>query len=134
MQSFDEVPCGPDLLFGLVLAAIGTAFHWSIGSVNLPMVFQLLLGGIPGVVLGCLVAPRVPANKLRTVVAMVAIFAGLQLNMERQPNARSKAFGERRGLNNPTIQINREKHATNKSALLTGIHKAKPPMQLDRYF
>jgi hypothetical protein len=70
---------GTDLLFGLVLAVIGSAFHWSFGSINLPMLVELLLGGIPGVVLGCLLAPRVPANKLKTAVAMVAIFAGLQL-------------------------------------------------------
>ena len=70
---------GTDLLFGLVLAVIGSAFHWSFGSINLPILFQLLLGGIPGVVLGCLLAPRVPASKLKTVVAMLAIVAGLQL-------------------------------------------------------
>jgi hypothetical protein len=70
---------GTDLLFGLVLAVIGSAFHLSFGSINLPLLVELLLGGIPGVVLGCLLAPRVPANKLKTAVAMVAIFAGLQL-------------------------------------------------------
>jgi uncharacterized membrane protein YfcA len=67
------------LLFGLVLAVIGSAFHWSFGSISMPILFELLLGGIPGVVLGCLLARRVPANKLRTAVAVVAIFAGLQL-------------------------------------------------------
>jgi uncharacterized membrane protein YfcA len=70
---------GTDLLFGLVLAVIGSAFHWTFGSISMPILFQLLLGGIPGVVLGCLLARRVPANKLKTAVAMVAIFAGLQL-------------------------------------------------------
>ncbi len=70
---------GTDLLFGLVLAVIGGAFHWTFGSVSMPILFQLLLGGVPGVVLGCLLARRVPANKLKTAVAMVAIFAGLQL-------------------------------------------------------
>jgi uncharacterized membrane protein YfcA len=70
---------GTDLLFGLVLAVIGGAFHWSFGSVSLPILSQLLLGGIPGVVLGCLLAPKVPAKNLRAAVAMVAIFAGLQL-------------------------------------------------------
>jgi uncharacterized membrane protein YfcA len=70
---------GTDLLFGLVLAVIGTAFHWSFGSISMPTLFQLLLGGIPGVVFGCLLARKVPANKLKTAVAMVAIFAGLQL-------------------------------------------------------
>jgi uncharacterized protein len=70
---------GTDLLFGLVLAVIGGAFHWTFGSVSLPILFQLLLGGVPGVVLGCLLARRVPANKLKTAVAMLAIIAGLQL-------------------------------------------------------
>src|ERR1700693_283695 len=70
---------GTDLLFGLVLAVIGGAFHWSFGSVRTPILFELLLGGVPGVVLGCLLARRVPASKLKTAVAMVAIFAGLQL-------------------------------------------------------
>jgi uncharacterized membrane protein YfcA len=70
---------GTDLLFGLVLAVIGSAFHWSFGSISMPILFQLLVGGVPGVVLGCLLARKVPAHRLKTAVAMVAIFAGLQL-------------------------------------------------------
>src|SRR5882724_5905355 len=70
---------GTDLLFGLVLAIIGSAFHWSFGSMNMPVLVQLLAGGIPGVVCGCLLARRIPAARLKTVVAMIAIFAGLQL-------------------------------------------------------
>ena len=46
---------------------------------NMPVLFQLLAGGIPGVVLGCLLARRIPATRLKTIVAMIAIFAGLQL-------------------------------------------------------
>ncbi len=70
---------GTDLLFGLVLAVIGSALHWSFGSISMPILFQLLLGGVPGVVFGCLLARKVPADKLKTAVAMVAIIAGLQL-------------------------------------------------------
>jgi len=70
---------GTDLLFGLVLAVIGSAFHYSFGSISMPILFQLLIGGIPGVVFGCLLGRKVPADKLKTAVAMVAIFAGLQL-------------------------------------------------------
>lgn len=70
---------GTDLLFGLVLAIVGSAVHWTIGSVSSPVLFQLLLGGIPGVVLGCALSTRVPAQKLKVVVATVAICAGLQL-------------------------------------------------------
>jgi len=39
----------------------------------------LLAGGVPGVLLGCALSRVVPARRLRTVVAAVAIFAGLQL-------------------------------------------------------
>ncbi|MBS1840101.1 MAG: sulfite exporter TauE/SafE family protein [Acidobacteria bacterium] len=70
---------GTDLLFGLVLALIGSVFHWTSGSISMPTLFQLLVGGIPGVVLGCLLAPKVPAKKLKMVVALIAITAGLQL-------------------------------------------------------
>jgi uncharacterized membrane protein YfcA len=70
---------GTDLLFGLVLAVIGSAFHWGFGSMNMPMLFQLLAGGVPGVALGCVLARRIPAARLKTVVAMIAILAGLQL-------------------------------------------------------
>ena len=33
---------GTDLLFGLVLAVIGSAFHWTFGSISVPVLFQLL--------------------------------------------------------------------------------------------
>ena len=70
---------GTDLLFGLVLAIVGSAVHWTIGSISTGILLQLLLGGIPGVLLGCALSTRVPAQKLKVVVATVAICAGLQL-------------------------------------------------------
>ena len=70
---------GTDIVFGLVLAIIGSAVHWTLGSISTPVLLQLLAGGVPGVVLGCLVARKVPAQKLKAVVAAIAICAGLQL-------------------------------------------------------
>jgi len=70
---------GTDLIFGLVLAAIGGAFHWKFGAINSSVLLQLLAGGVPGVVLGCATARHVPARKLRLAVAMIAILAGAQL-------------------------------------------------------
>jgi uncharacterized protein len=70
---------GTDLVFGLVLAIIGSAVHWSFGSISTFVLLQFLAGGIPGVVLGCMLAQRVPAGKLKAVVALIAICAGLQL-------------------------------------------------------
>jgi uncharacterized membrane protein YfcA len=70
---------GTDLLFGLVLAVIGSAFHWKFGSIGGVVLVKLLEGGIPGVMLGCVLARWVPAKKLKLAIAMIAIFAGLQL-------------------------------------------------------
>src|SRR5271165_1078545 len=70
---------GTDIVFGLVLAAIGSAVHWSFGSISTTILLQFLAGGVPGVVLGCLLARKVPAQKLKAVVAAVALAAGLQL-------------------------------------------------------
>jgi uncharacterized protein len=70
---------GTDILFGLVLAVLGSAFHWRFGAISGPVLMKLLEGGIPGVVIGCLLAKKVPARKLKVVIALIAIFAGLQL-------------------------------------------------------
>jgi uncharacterized protein len=70
---------GTDLVFGLILAVIGGAFHWKFGAINTPVLAQLLTGGVPGVLLGCALARVVPARRLKLVVAAIAIFAGLQL-------------------------------------------------------
>jgi uncharacterized membrane protein YfcA len=70
---------GTDLVFGLVLAVIGAAFHWKFGAISTGVLMQLLAGGVPGVLLGCAMARVLPARRLKTIVAAVAIFAGVQL-------------------------------------------------------
>jgi uncharacterized membrane protein YfcA len=70
---------GTDLVFGLVLAIIGGAVHWGFGSVSTAVLLQLLAGGVPGVVVGCLLTRHLPAQRLKAVVAVIAICAGLQL-------------------------------------------------------
>ena len=70
---------GTDILFGLGLAAIGSAIHLKLGSVNSATLFQLLAAGIPGVLLGFVLARRTPVRKLKSAIALIAILAGLQL-------------------------------------------------------
>lgn len=88
---------GTDLLFGLVLAVLGSIFQWSLGSVSSSVLFPLLLGGLPGVLLGCVLSRRIPAHRLRAVIAVLAICAGLQLvvfgvkaRAQKATNANSK--------------------------------------------
>src|SRR5580704_10774756 len=70
---------GTDILFGLVLAVIGSAIQWKFGSINGTVLTQLLIGGVPGVLVGCFFSKKVPARRLKMVIATIAIFAGLQL-------------------------------------------------------
>jgi uncharacterized protein len=83
LLNYSELPAaavvGTDLLMGIVLGVLGSIFHFAWGSINADSLLRLLAGGIPGVLLGCAFAKRVPAAKLRSAVAMVAIVLGLQL-------------------------------------------------------
>ena len=83
LLNYSEIPppqvVGTDLLFGLALAVIGSALHWQFGSLNGTILLHLLEGGIPGVLLGCALARIIPARKLKTAIALIAVFAGLQL-------------------------------------------------------
>ena len=70
---------GTDLLFGLGLAAIGSVIHLGFGSVSSSTLLPLLAAGIPGVVLGFVLARKTPARNLKSAIALVAIIAGMQL-------------------------------------------------------
>jgi uncharacterized protein len=83
LLNFSEMPVGQvvgtDILFGIVLAFLGSAFHIGWGSIDTGMLLRLLAGGVPGALMGCLLAKRIPGSKLRTAVALIAIALGLQL-------------------------------------------------------
>ena len=70
---------GTDILFGIVLAGVGSIFHFGLGSVSAPLLKGLLLGGIPGVLLGCAFTTKVPSIKLKAVITVLTLFLGLQL-------------------------------------------------------
>jgi hypothetical protein len=70
---------GTDLVFGIVLAVIAGAFHLSWGSISTSVLSYLLIGGVPGVLVGCFMARKVPARRFRAALAVVAILVGLQL-------------------------------------------------------
>lgn len=70
---------GTDLAFGIVLAATGSLLHFGFGSVSAPVLKALLLGGIPGVLAGCALAPRVPSQRLKPFIITLTLLLGLQL-------------------------------------------------------
>jgi len=70
---------GTDILFGIVLAATGSLFHFGLGSVSGALLKGLLLGGIPGVLLGCAFTRKIPSLKLKVLITLLTLGLGLQL-------------------------------------------------------
>lgn len=70
---------GTDILFGIALAATGSLFHFGLGSVSGPLLKGLLLGGIPGVLLGCAFTRKIPSLKLKALITVLTLALGLQL-------------------------------------------------------
>lgn len=85
---------GTDMVFGLVLAVIGSTVHWALGSISAPVLIQFIVGGVPGVIVGSLLASRVPARKLKSVIALIAIAAGLQLAWSGAHALTSRQFAQ----------------------------------------
>lgn len=70
---------GTDILFGIALAAAGSIFHFGLGSVSGPLLKGLLLGGVPGVLLGCAFTAKVPSAKLKVLTTVITLVLGIHL-------------------------------------------------------
>jgi uncharacterized membrane protein YfcA len=70
---------GTDVVYGAVLAAAAAAAHGIGGRVELPMLASLLVGSIPGVLLGSWMCGWLPARPVRFGIAAMLAIAGLRL-------------------------------------------------------
>jgi hypothetical protein len=70
---------GVDVMHGAVLATVAAIAHGSAGHVELPMLFSLLTGSLPGVVLGGWLCHRLPSRPLRVGVAAMLAITGVRL-------------------------------------------------------
>ncbi|PYP89226.1 MAG: hypothetical protein DMG65_14045 [Candidatus Angelobacter sp. Gp1-AA117] len=70
---------GTDLVFGIALASLGALLHFTFGTISGTVLKALLCGGIPGVLLGCVLARHVPSHSLRKAILLLTLIIGLQL-------------------------------------------------------
>jgi uncharacterized protein len=70
---------GSDIAHAVPLTLLAGAGHWWLGDVNLDLVGALLLGSIPGVILGSLWSTRMPDRALRVALAAVLLVVGVRL-------------------------------------------------------
>lgn len=70
---------GTDIVHATVLSLVTGIAHLASGNVALGLVGTLLIGSIPGVLIGSRVARYVPAKPLRLLLAVMVTIVGLQL-------------------------------------------------------
>ncbi|MGO7845196.1 TSUP family transporter, partial [Rhizobium johnstonii] len=57
------------IVHAVPLTLIGVTGYWLIGEIDWPMLFALLIGSIPGIIIGSLLAPKLHERTIRIVLA-----------------------------------------------------------------
>ncbi len=70
---------GTDIFHAAVLLYIAGAAHWAAGNIDFGILFWLLLGSIPGVLIGGRLTLSIPEQRLRLLLAGVLGLAGIKL-------------------------------------------------------
>ena len=70
---------GSDIAHAVPLTLVAGLGHWWLGSVDVPLLLNLLLGSLPGIALGSHLVTRVPERGLRTLLAGVLLLVGGKL-------------------------------------------------------
>lgn len=70
---------GSDIAHAVPLTLVAGLGHWWLGSVDVALLFNLLLGSLPGIALGSRLATRVPERGLRSLLAAVLLLVGGKL-------------------------------------------------------
>jgi uncharacterized membrane protein YfcA len=73
------VVVGSDIAHAVPLTLVAGLGHWSIGSVDWPLLLSLLSGSVPGIILGSYFSARLPDAVLRPILAVTLILVGCRL-------------------------------------------------------
>jgi len=70
---------GTDIAHAVPITLLAGFGHAALGNVNWSMLASLLVGSLPGILLGSHLAPRIPERALRHSLAAVLLLAGGKL-------------------------------------------------------
>ncbi|MCM3765514.1 sulfite exporter TauE/SafE family protein [Neobacillus niacini] len=70
---------GTDIAHAFLLVTAAGLMHAGIGNVDYLLMMNLLMGSIPGVLIGSTFSSKLPAKPLRAVMAIMILFSGLKL-------------------------------------------------------
>ena len=70
---------GTDIAHAVPLTALAGMGHLALGTVDLVLLGNLLLGSLPGIYIGSHLSAKVPEKVLRTVLASLLLFIGIRM-------------------------------------------------------
>ena len=70
---------GTDIAHAVPLTLVAGLGHLAVGTVDLSLLASLLIGSLPGIALGSMIAPRTPEPALRLLLAAVLALVGVRL-------------------------------------------------------
>jgi uncharacterized membrane protein YfcA len=73
---------GSDIAHAVPLTLVAGIGHWFLGSINFDIMISLLLGSVPGIVIGSYAAVRIPETALRLVLAGTLIVVATKLSLD----------------------------------------------------
>jgi uncharacterized membrane protein YfcA len=73
---------GTDIAHAVPLALLAGAGHWLLGAVDFSLLLNLLIGSVPGVIIGSLLSSRAPDKLLRVALAAILAISGVRLLMQ----------------------------------------------------
>jgi uncharacterized membrane protein YfcA len=74
-----KVMVGTDITHAVILTGVTSLLHWRLGNVNLPLVGCLLIGSIPGGLIGSYLSTRVPVLWLRRILCVILLATGARM-------------------------------------------------------
>ncbi|HEY2179653.1 MAG TPA: sulfite exporter TauE/SafE family protein [Caulobacteraceae bacterium] len=70
---------GSDIAHAVPLTLLGGFGHWLMGSVDFSLLISLMVGSVPGIIVGSLLASRAPDSVLRPILASTLALVGGRL-------------------------------------------------------
>ena len=90
---------GSDIAHAVPLTLVAGAGHWALGSVDWSLMGVLLMGSLPGIIIGSYSALKVPETVLRVTLATVLVLVAAKIGVQEinlQPSTIAALYGTSR--------------------------------------
>lgn len=90
---------GSDIAHAVPLTLVAGAGHWALGSVDWSLMGVLLMGSLPGIIIGSYSALKVPETVLRVTLATVLVLVAAKIGVQEinlQPSTITALYGASR--------------------------------------